>query len=84
MPDTHKVIVGRSQGSREQLTGKDEPPVELRLDTIMPPLRLAELCQFDQSRDLSLEHGKIRSTGAGVKVSLFICALSRSKAVSGF
>src|SRR2546430_11619561 len=84
MPDTHKVIVDRSQGSREQLTGLDEPPVELRLDTIMPPLRLAELCQFDQSRDLSLEHGKIRSTGAGVKVSLCMGALSRAKALPSF
>jgi len=81
MPDTHKVIVGRSQGSREQLTGKDEPPVELRLDTIMPPLRLAELCQFDQSRDLRLEHSKICATGTGVKIPLGIGALSRPKAV---
>jgi hypothetical protein len=84
MPDTHKVIVGRSQGSREQLTGKDEPPVELRLDTIMPPLHLAELCQFNQSRDLSLENSKICSIGAGVKVPLLLGALSCTKAAPSF
>jgi hypothetical protein len=70
-----------SQGSRKQLASMDEPPIELCLDTIMPPLLLAELCKLDQSRDLSLEHGKIRSTGARVKIPLGIGALSRAKAV---
>lgn len=84
MPDSHQVIVGRSQGSREQLTGKDESPVELGLDTIMPPLRLAELCELDQGRDLSLEYSKIGTTGTGVKIPLLIGMLSCAKAIFGF
>jgi hypothetical protein len=62
----------------------EEPPVELCLDTIMPPLLLAELCQLDQSGDLTLEHSNICATGTGVKISLFIGALSRPKLFLAF
>jgi hypothetical protein len=80
MSPANEIIVDRPQGSRKDLASLDEPPVELGLDTLMPPFFLAEICELDQSRDLSLEHGKIGSTGTGVKVPLFIGALSRAKA----
>ena len=51
----------------KQLASVDEPPIELCLDTIMPSLLLAELCELDQSRNLGLKHGKICATGTGVK-----------------
>jgi len=73
-----------SQRSGKQLASVDEPPIELCWDTIMPPLLLAELCELDQRRDLSLKHGKIGATGAGVKVPLYIGALSCTKAAPSF
>ena len=50
----------------------------------MPPLRLAELREFDQRRDLGLEYSKIRSAGAGVKISLLEGSVRCSKAILGF
>jgi hypothetical protein len=70
MSSANEIIVDRPQGSREDLASLNEPLVEFCLDTLMPPLLLAKLCQLDQSRDLSLENSKICSTGAGVKVPL--------------
>jgi hypothetical protein len=58
--------------------------VELLLDTIMSPLILAELRQLNESCDLSLEHSKIGPTGTGIKIPLFMGALSRPKAVLSF
>jgi hypothetical protein len=84
MPFAHELIVDRPQGSWKDLASLDEPTVELLLDTIMPPLLLAELCELDQSGDLTLEHSKIRSTGARVKIPLFIGALSCLKTVPSF
>jgi hypothetical protein len=83
-PSANEIIVDGPQRSRKQLAHTDEPAVEFLLNTIMPPLVLAELRQLDQSRNLSLENGKICSTGTGVKVPLFIGALSCAKAVSRF
>jgi hypothetical protein len=76
--------MSRPQGSGKDLTSLDEPLVELCLDTLMPPLPLAEFCELDQRRDLSLQNGKICTTDTGVKVPLFIGALSRAKAVLSF
>jgi len=81
MSSANEIIVDRAEGSRKDFTSLDEPPVELCLDTIVPPFFLAEICELDQSRDLSLEHGKIRSTGARVKIPLGMGALRRAKAV---
>src|SRR5262245_57341643 len=83
-PSANEIIVDGPQRSGKQFTRTDEPAVEFLLNTIMPPLTLAELCQLDQRRDLSLEHGKICPTGTGVKVPLFIGALSRAKAFPCF
>jgi hypothetical protein len=84
MSSAHGIIMDRAQGGRKDLASLDEPTVELRLDTLMPPLLLAELCELDQSRDLSLQNSKIGSTGAGVKIPLLISTLSCAKAILGF
>jgi hypothetical protein len=81
MSSANEIVVGRPQGSRKDLTSLDEPLVEFCLDTLMSPLLLAELCQLDQSGDLSLENGKKCSTGTGVKIPLFIGMLSCAKAI---
>jgi hypothetical protein len=69
MSSANEIIMDRPQGSRKDLASLDEPSVELCLDTLMPPFFLAQLCQLDRRRDLSLENGKICPTGTGVKVS---------------
>jgi hypothetical protein len=84
MSSANEIIVDRPQGSREDLASLDEPLVEFCLDTLMPPFFLAEICELDQSCALSLEHGKIGSAGAGVKIPLFIGMLSRAKAILSF
>jgi hypothetical protein len=84
MSSANEIIMDRPQGSRKDLASLDEPSVELRLDMLMPPFFGAELCELDQGRDLSVQNGKIGSTGTGVKVSLIIGALSCTKAVSSF
>jgi|SRR5882724_1448785 len=83
-PSANEIIVDGPQRSRKQLARTDEPTVEFLLNTIMPPLVLAELCQLDQRRDLSLQNGKICTTGAGVKIPLSIGMLSCAKAILGF
>jgi hypothetical protein len=67
MPFANEIIVDSTQRSRKNLASLNEPMVEFCLDTLMSPLRLAELREFDQRRDFGLEYGKIRSASAGVK-----------------
>jgi hypothetical protein len=83
-PSANEIIVGGSQRSWKHLASTDEPAIEFLLNAIMSPLRLAELRELDQRRDLGLEYSKIRSAGAGVKVSLCIGSLSRGKAIVSF
>jgi hypothetical protein len=83
-PSANKIIVDGPQQSRKQLARTDESAVEFLLNAIMPPLLLAELCELDQSCDLSLQNGKICPTGTGVKIYLSIGTLSCAKAILGF
>jgi hypothetical protein len=84
MSSANEIIVDSASGSRKDLASLDEPLVEFLLDTLMPPLLRAELCELDQGHDLSLEHGKIGSTSTGVKILLFIGMLSCAEAIPGF